>query len=124
MKKFFSDYWKDGLIIILIGCAVLQFRINSSVNNDINALSHQIVALKNQAHPKLAILNFDDTVRAWQTVDQTGDAIHQVLESTIKHYNDNGYTIVDTKAVIGGTGNAVFIKIAPNDLKDLNKGAS
>lgn len=112
-----------GLIGTLIFVVITQYKQIDNLQKDSVWLAEQIETIKHgqEFGPKIAIMNFDDTVNEWKKLDPTGKTITNIMDNTVQAYNKKGYTIFDSKSIIGGPANMLFIDVTPNSYSK-NKG--
>ncbi|MEZ8733714.1 hypothetical protein [Vibrio sp. 10N.239.312.D08] len=109
--------WVYVALCLLVIVSLWQYRQINSLQKDNVWLSQQLTQLANKPETKeqkFVIMSFDDTVKAWQAIDPSGESASKILSQTVKSYNEKGYTILDSTAVIGGKGNIEFIDVSPN----------
>lgn len=109
--------WVYVALCSLVIISLWQNRQINSLQKDNIWLSQQLSQLANKPETKeqkFVIMSFDDTVKAWQAIDPSGESASKILSQTVKSYNDKGYTILDSTAVIGGKGNIEFIDVSPS----------
>lgn len=109
--------WVYVALCLLVIVSFWQYRQIDSLQKDNVWLSQQLSQLANKPEikeQKFVIMSFDDTVKAWQAIDPSGESASKILSQTVKSYNEKGYTILDSTAVIGGKGNIEFIDVTPN----------
>lgn len=80
--------------------------------------AHKLINNNDDANLKVAVIAFKPTIDAWHKVDPTGKTVRKLLNKTIEAYNSAGYVILDSEMIVGGVGNAKFIDLSPEAVKN------
>lgn len=103
-------------ILVVAVVVIAAFAYQTFTLRDLKA-QVEVLSQTQSTPPKIVLMDFDRTVKAWNKLDPTGAMAMKVMESTIATYNKNGYVILDSSSVIGGRAWMPVINAYPENIK-------